>query len=85
MMAFLEGASGLALERVLSPVAIGGVRVKDRVVRTAHGTSMGHGGLSEALIEPAPQPARVLVVGEAEAPGFLSAAIATGHAAARNL
>ena len=40
----------MALERVLSPIAIGGVTVKNRVVRTAHGTSMGHGDLSDDLI-----------------------------------
>ena len=49
-MATLEGGSELALERVLSPIAIGGVEVKNRVVRTAHGTSMGHGDLSDDLI-----------------------------------
>ena len=40
----------MALERVLSPIAIGGVTVKNRVVRTAHGTSMGYGDLSDDLI-----------------------------------
>ncbi len=40
----------MALERVLSPIAIGGVEVKNRVVRTAHGTSMGYGDLSDDLI-----------------------------------
>ena len=40
----------MALERVLIPIAIGGVRVKNRVVRTAHGTSMGYGDLSDDLI-----------------------------------
>ena len=49
-MALWEGASELALERVLSPIAIRGVTVKNRVVRTAHGTSMGHGDLSDDLI-----------------------------------
>ena len=49
-MAALEGGSDLALERVLSPIAIGGVEVKNRVVRTAHGTSMGYGDLSDDLI-----------------------------------
>ncbi|MDE0062944.1 MAG: FAD-dependent oxidoreductase [Gammaproteobacteria bacterium] len=40
----------MALEQVLSPVRIGGVDVKNRVVRTAHGTSMGYGDLSDDLI-----------------------------------
>ena len=40
----------MALERVLSSIAIGGVTVKNRVVRTAHGTSMGYGDLSDDLI-----------------------------------
>ncbi len=40
----------MALERVLSPVTINGVVVKNRVVRTAHGTSMGYGDLSDDLI-----------------------------------
>lgn len=40
----------MALERVLSPITIGGVGVANRVVRTAHGTSMGYGDLSDDLI-----------------------------------
>ena len=40
----------MPLERVLSPITIGGVEVVNRVVRTAHGTSMGYGDLSDDLI-----------------------------------
>ena len=40
----------MALEQVLSPIRIGRVEVKNRVVRTAHGTSMGYGDLSDDLI-----------------------------------
>jgi len=35
---------------VLSPVKIGGVTVKNRVVRTAHGTAIGGGTMSDDLI-----------------------------------
>lgn len=44
------GATDLALEQVLSPIRIGGVEIRNRVVRTAHGTSMGYGDLSDDLI-----------------------------------
>ena len=130
-MAVSEGGSGLALERVLSPIAIGGVPVKNRVARTAHGASRGYGDLSDDLIachvaRAAPFGMRVFAqinpVGlyggpawqrpwsvsqapvpmspmqahamthevaalrpNATSPGFLPAAIVTGHAAARNL
>ena len=40
----------MVYEQVLSPVDIGGVTIKNRVVRTAHGTSMGYGDLSDDLI-----------------------------------
>lgn len=40
----------MALQQVLSPITIGGIAVKNRVVRTAHGTSMGYGDLSDDLI-----------------------------------
>ena len=92
----------MALERVLSPVAIGEVRLKNRVVRTAHGTSMGHGDLSDdhslvnrkrsfvRLASDAGWPelevdAELLVLSTPRRPGFLPAAIATGHAVARIL
>ncbi|HEX7034201.1 MAG TPA: hypothetical protein VF210_00415 [Pseudomonadales bacterium] len=38
------------LEHVLAPITINGVEIRNRVVRTAHGTSMGHGDLSDDLI-----------------------------------
>ena len=38
-------------ERILSPIDIGGVKVPNRVVRTAHATGIGAGQLNEALIE----------------------------------
>jgi len=38
------------LDRVLSPIAINGVVIKNRVVRTAHGTNLGGGALSDDLI-----------------------------------
>ena len=38
------------LSRVLSPIAIGPVTVKNRVVRTGHGTGIGKGTMNPALI-----------------------------------
>jgi 2,4-dienoyl-CoA reductase-like NADH-dependent reductase (Old Yellow Enzyme family) len=38
------------LARVLSPITINGVVIKNRVVRTAHGTNLGGGALSDDLI-----------------------------------
>ena len=69
-MAVLEGGGELALEQVLSLIAIGGVEVKNRVVRTVHGTSMGYGDLSDALID----------ADKADLVGM-----SRGHAAAQNL
>ena len=40
----------MAYERVFSPIKIGNVAIKNRVMRTAHGTSMGYGDLSDDLI-----------------------------------
>lgn len=40
----------MALDHVLSPITIGGRTIKNRVVRTAHGTNLGDGALSEALV-----------------------------------
>ncbi len=40
----------MALEQVLNPIKIGGVEIRNRVMRTAHGTSMGYGDLSDDLI-----------------------------------
>lgn len=40
----------MALEHVLSPLTINKVEIKNRVLRTAHGTSMGYGDLSDDLI-----------------------------------
>ena len=40
----------MALEHVLSPIRINKLEIKNRVVRTAHGTSMGYGDLSDDLI-----------------------------------
>lgn len=40
----------MALEHILSPLTIGEVTLKNRVVRTAHGTNLGNGALSDDLI-----------------------------------
>ena len=40
----------MALDNVLSPITINKVEIKNRVVRTAHGTSMGYGDMSDDLI-----------------------------------
>jgi 2,4-dienoyl-CoA reductase-like NADH-dependent reductase (Old Yellow Enzyme family) len=40
----------MALEHVLSPITINRLEIKNRVLRTAHGTSMGYGDLSDDLI-----------------------------------
>jgi len=38
------------LEHILAPIRINGVEIKNRVVRTAHGTNLGGGALSDDLI-----------------------------------
>jgi 2,4-dienoyl-CoA reductase-like NADH-dependent reductase (Old Yellow Enzyme family)/thioredoxin reductase len=40
----------MALDDVLSPIEINGLEIKNRVVRTAHGTNLGGGSLSDDLI-----------------------------------
>ena len=40
----------MALDHVLSPITIKGLEIKNRVLRTAHGTNLGDGALSEALV-----------------------------------
>ncbi len=40
----------MALEHILSPLTVGNVTLKNRVVRTAHGTNLGNGALSDDLI-----------------------------------
>jgi 2,4-dienoyl-CoA reductase-like NADH-dependent reductase (Old Yellow Enzyme family)/thioredoxin reductase len=40
----------MALEHVFSPLTINGVEIKNRVLRTAHGTNLGRGDLSDDLI-----------------------------------
>jgi len=40
----------MAYERALSPLTINGLSIKNRVLRTAHGTNMGWGELSDDLI-----------------------------------
>ncbi len=39
-----------ALQRIFEPIQIGRVTIPNRVVRTAHGTSMSHPGINEHLI-----------------------------------
>ena len=40
----------MALTHVLTPIRIGSVEVKNRVVRTAHSTAIGGGTLSDDLV-----------------------------------
>ena len=40
----------MTLEHVLSPIDINGVTLRNRVVRTAHGTNIGHGRVDDDLI-----------------------------------
>jgi 2,4-dienoyl-CoA reductase-like NADH-dependent reductase (Old Yellow Enzyme family)/thioredoxin reductase len=40
----------MALDHILSPISIKGVGIKNRVVRTAHGTNLGNGTLNDDLI-----------------------------------
>ncbi|MDX1580002.1 MAG: FAD-dependent oxidoreductase [Alphaproteobacteria bacterium] len=40
----------MAFDHVLSPISIKGLEIKNRVVRTAHGTNLGGGALSDDLI-----------------------------------
>ncbi|MBI1181672.1 MAG: FAD-dependent oxidoreductase [Alphaproteobacteria bacterium] len=45
-----DGDNGMALDHVFSPLSIKGVEIKNRVLRTAHGTNLGCGSLSDDLI-----------------------------------
>lgn len=45
-----EAAPPANLARVLSPIDIGPVRIKNRVVRTGHGTGIGKGTMNDALV-----------------------------------
>ena len=40
----------MALDHVLSPLTINGLDIKNRVLRTAHGTNLGDGAFSNDLI-----------------------------------
>ncbi|HET7201851.1 MAG TPA: FAD-dependent oxidoreductase [Steroidobacteraceae bacterium] len=41
----------MTLKRILEPIALGPLKVANRIVRTAHGTGFGGGTISDALIE----------------------------------
>ena len=41
----------MILKRILEPIALGPLTVRNRIVRTAHGTGFGGGTISDRLIE----------------------------------
>ena len=41
----------MILKRILEPIALGPLTVRNRIVRTAHGTGFGGGTISDKLIE----------------------------------
>jgi 2,4-dienoyl-CoA reductase-like NADH-dependent reductase (Old Yellow Enzyme family)/thioredoxin reductase len=45
-----KGTSNMAYDKILSPITINKLEVKNRVVRTAHGTNLGGGDLNDDLI-----------------------------------
>ncbi len=45
-----EKGEQMALDHVLSPITINGLEIKNRVTRTAHGTNLGDGAMSDDLI-----------------------------------
>jgi len=45
-----RGTADMAYDKILSPITINKLGIKNRVVRTAHGTNLGGGNLSDDLI-----------------------------------
>src|ERR1700740_1083272 len=40
----------MALDHILRPITIGGLEIRNRIVRAAHGTSYGRGVISDELV-----------------------------------